>query len=198
MAFSTGTITSSATPTVDLIALVETMLTAHAAWTFVEEYTSGSNVSRVWKNEGALNGFGQDFYIILWRSTTTSTTTLYLLAAEDYNSTTHLCIRACAQPGTTFTPEATYNSAIGATGQVFSNTTWNTVCALTTSTAAFEYLIRVTNNSLLIKSSSGSAYGVGAGLFTPFFPSQPNEFPLALFQWGNTDTDGSGSVSAPA
>lgn len=195
MAYASGTITSSATPAIDLISLVEAMLTTHAAWTFVEEYTLSTQVSRVWKCDGALNGYGQDFYIILYRLTASDATDVTILAAEQYNSTTHLVIRGCANPGSTATPEPIYNSRYGDTGYAFNYGNWNIYCTVSASSATFDYYIRVTNNSILVVSSASNGYGIGAGLFTPLFPSQPNEFPLAQFHWGNKGSDNSSSVS---
>src|SRR5690606_322196 len=121
MTYQTGSILS-ATPSADAMSIIESMLTAHPAWEFVENYVDGTYTNRVWKCLGTENDFGQDFYVAFMRLTATiNTAPIIVQAAEQYNSTTHVATRALAVPGATFNPEATFASPYGATGYAFSH-----------------------------------------------------------------------------
>lgn len=196
MSFAHNTIVGSATPTTDLLTIIEASLTTHPAWEFVEEYVISTVTTRVWKCLGTENDFGTDFYIC-FRYTTASagTADLYITAAEEYSTSTHQATRGVGNPANIITPDATYNAYQGATAANFNSTVWNQLCWSVTSTVSFEYFVAVTSNYILVKTSATPTYANYVGLFQPFFPSNANEFPLVLCPFGNIDVDGSGSVS---
>src|SRR6478736_4388044 len=102
--------------TAALVAQIETMLTAHAAWEFVENvtqinrqthvattnvYDAETYTCRVWKNLGTLNGYGKDFYVAIITSVVKSVRAtdfanqhdedqncIWILPFEDWNTTT--------------------------------------------------------------------------------------------------------------
>jgi len=196
MSFISGTIVGNATPSTELVTLIEAQLTAHAAWEFVEETVSGNSTIRVWRNLGLLNDFGTDFYLAIFRLTASiGTSNVYFSVGEEYSTVTHQVTRAVGNPASTVTPDATYNAYQGATAAAWNSASWNTLCFSVTSTVSMEYFIAVTKNFLLVKTSPTPTYAIYAGLFQPFFPSNANEFPLVLCPFGNTDIDGAGSVS---
>ncbi len=110
----TGDLSASVIP---IVTKLEALLTAHAAWTHVEDATeyldrteSGSGLDyhaetytiRVWKNSGSANGTGHDFYLTITTAVTftpdsgqivTGTHThfgaVWLNGMESWDSTTH-------------------------------------------------------------------------------------------------------------
>jgi hypothetical protein len=64
------TIYNTATPALDIMTNLQTWMPANG-YTFVETYTSGTNISDVYKSPGTSNSFGTDFYIGFNRTSTT-------------------------------------------------------------------------------------------------------------------------------
>lgn len=86
MSYATGPIQSATQPAKDLMDTVGTTIDAHAAWEFVEEVAgTGTNVARVYRCLGTLNGFGTDFYMAMTRTSLTSGVVVTI--GEGYDST---------------------------------------------------------------------------------------------------------------
>ncbi len=198
MAYTSGTETSDASATATLVARIETALTAHSAWEYVEEVTAGSYTVRVWRNKGADNGFGSDWYLALMR--TSDTSDLRFLVSEGWDGS--LAYRACVNPGSQSYIETTYRSLTGDTGYAWSDGRWNPYLTLATNTSSFAWRIHVNNKRVIVQTSiSGSLQGIKyLGLFDkvePFSSATWNSynFPLVAVPLDLTgyDTDGSGS-----
>lgn len=182
------------TPTTTLLTKFHDMITAHAAWDYVEDSTDGAFTVRTYKSDGTLNGEGKDFYLHFSFTTAAKETNgIYVQASEGWDTGAKKLIRGCVNPATTFTPEATYNSATGATAYVASSTNWNRVTTIGTSQVDMTYWVVVTSKGFWCYSTS-STYLSHAGLFLPLW-SHANEYPLFQAPLGNTDQDASGSVS---
>lgn len=194
MAYASGQLTGAANPAQDLVTQIETLLTNHVAWTFVEEVISGTSIFRVWKNAGTSNAWGTDFHIALQR--TDIATYLRVLAFEVWDATNKLGIRGCPDPMMTATPEATYASYQGATGAVLTDFNhFNRYCIVPLSTVDFNWWVVVTNNQLIVVSNADAAAPtVLAGVFERF-TSHTHEFPLVVQRVGYGDLDTAGSVS---
>ena len=196
MSYQTGSILS-ATPSNEVMTIIESMLTAHPAWEFVENYVDGTYTNRVWKCLGTENGFGQDFYVAFMRLTASiGTAQIIVQVAEQYNATTHVATRALANPGSTFTVDATYAAPYGNTGYAFSHANWYKSIPYTPTTSTFQYYFVVTPNSILMAGSS-TTYPVFAGLYEPFWDGLDTipDFPLCAIQMGYSDADGSGAFT---
>lgn len=196
MSYDTDTILS-ATPSTDLMTVIEAELTAHPAWEFVESHVDGSYTNRIWKCLGSANDWGVDYYVAFMRLTASiGTAPIIIEVAEDYNTSTHVATRGIVPPGSTLTPNATDASAYGSTTYAFSHANWNKTYTLTTTTTAFVYHIVATNNALVLMTSA-STYPVYVGLFTPLWAADfvGKEFPLFVAQIGFNDVDGSGSFT---
>lgn len=180
MSYVENTVVSNAAPTTALVSAIEAQLTAHEAWSFVEQVTDGSFTVRIWRNLGTKNDWGADFYVALMVTTSSSgTSNLIMKAAESWDGSTKLATRGCPNPASTYTPDATFNSAYGTTGYAWSSTNWNANVSFSTSITSFTYRIVVTSNGLHVFTSTSNNYGY-AGLFETWWPSTTNEFPLCV------------------
>lgn len=176
MSYLSGTIVSNASPTTALITAIEGELTAHPAWDYVEEVTEGGFTSRVWKCLGTLNGWGEDFYVALMR--TSASSTLTVKAAELWNGT--LAVRGLPIV-TAGAPEATFKSKYGATGYAWSSGNWNASLIAAVSVTSMAYRIIVTAKGLWVHTYIGTtSSGMYVGLFDIPSPLVPValEFPL--------------------
>lgn len=181
------------TPVTTVLNQIHTMMGAHAAWSHVEDSTDGSYTVRTYFCDGAVNGL-MDFYLHLsYVTSNKETNNVYIQVSEDWDAGAKKLIRGAVNPGTTFTPEGTYNSATGATSYVPSSTNWNRNVLFATSQTDFTYWIVLTERGFWIRTSV-STYPAYGGLFEPFW-SHANEYPLYLAPIGYTDTDGSASFS---
>lgn len=193
MAYASGTNTGSTDPVSDFVGEIETLLTAHAAWTFVEEVIDGSWTYRIWRNSGLQNDWGEDFYIaLMW----TSTTLLYSVPFEEWDAVNKKGIRGTPRPENTRTPEATYGSYYGDTGYDLDNNNafYYTSGRMDFSTVSYDWWVVVTKNGLFYMTSEW-LFPVYLGLFESFHPTNPREFPLWLVPLGDNDIDRAGTVS---
>lgn len=207
MTYATGAITANATPSTALIAQIETTLSAHAAWQFVEEFIAGTMTYRVWRNLGTANGFGQDWYLIMHRLSS-GTGNVFFAAAEQYSTTTHAHTHPCpaepqnisstngpipdadfAYPGGPYPLTGTVGY-LGGTDKLFT-------VQMGTSTTAFDYYYTVTNTGLMIATKVVAVITAGAvGLFDSLLTGgTPDPFPLMIV---NIPQSQSSTVSAGA
>lgn len=111
MTYYAGSTTSSS-PQVDAIAFIETGLTAHAGWVFIESttFTHGgfSKTARVWKCLGSQNAGGLDFYVLLIRYTDgSSNPCIGVRLSEGYDVSTHTVSRPVPATGSANTVSGT-------------------------------------------------------------------------------------------
>lgn len=190
MSFVTATDTSDAAAGTTLLNAIETLLSGHAAWSFVETVVSGTFTCRVWKCLGTANSWGSDWYLILRRSTSgIATSAITITACESYDSSGHLMTRFMQSLTTAATPDSTLNSVTGTTTVAPGSAPFT--MTVTPSVTTFTYWILLTKNSLVLRSSidTSPAY---IGLFTPFFAADwpTKEFPLVCTLLGNGNSLG--------
>lgn len=198
MAYTSGTETSDASATATLVNRIETALTAHSAWEYVEEVTEGGYTSRVWKNKGTENDFGSDWYLALMR--TSDTSDLTFKAAEDWDGS--LAYRGCANPSNTYTPGATYASAYESAGYSWSSTNINGYVKLSTNTTSFSWKVHINSKRLIVQTAVGTTVSniIYTGIFDvpePFASASYSamEFPLCVAPILGDDFDSNGSTS---
>lgn len=78
MTYTFGTVTD-ANPASTFMTAMDTVITAESGWSFVETYTSGNDVTNIYKSAGSVNSSGTDFYMGLNRTATTATTVQVVL-----------------------------------------------------------------------------------------------------------------------
>jgi hypothetical protein len=164
------TIYNTATPALDIMTNLQTWMPANG-YTFVETYTSGTNISDVYKSPGTSNSFGTDFYIGFNRTSTT-VASVGVMVFEQWDAVNKKAIKyAPSTGGSSTTPagDGTINDA-----GVFLNVTTsaascykNTVIATAASVSATIYL-NITVNRLIWGHSTTTPYAGYAGLYDPF------------------------------
>jgi hypothetical protein len=201
MSIASGTI-NSATPGSALRTEIETLMTAHSNWTFIEAVVITTTTWNVWKNHGSgvadPNDFGSDFFIALGVSTA-SPTVMIIRVFEAWDATGKLAIRPVPTGGQASNADA---SALATGGVVLSTATAlpgnNTLVAAPNTN---NYYIALSKNALKYGSVRSDApttyYPIYAGIFDSFV-TDANEFPLVLA--GNANTlgtvqGGNGSTS---
>lgn len=194
MSYFTQQLVASSTPSTTIRAKFDELIQAHPAWDFVKEWTDSTFTVRTYKNDGTLNGMGKDMYFHLSHTTASAaTSSFYMQCSEGFDATGNLLIRGCANPATTFTPEATFESATGATGYAASNANWNRVLLSATNTTDMTYWLVVTATGIWYRSTV-DLYASHCGFFDQIF-SHANFYPIWQAHIGNNDIDLSGSVS---
>lgn len=196
MSFNTGVITSATQPAKDLMDTLGGIIDAHAAFEFVEEVVgTGTNVARVYKCLGSVNGFN-DFYIALARTSLTSR--VVLIAGEGYDSGTKRFTNPVIYQTSTaitigagreyVTPKHVANDQINigsvVNGSIFCSVPGTGPAAnangVGVNTTGFTYWISVTNKMLFIGTSTDSGW-MYAGLFESFHAVPTVEaFPLVV------------------
>lgn len=112
MTYYTGS-TSSGSQGPDIINFIETGLTAHAGWSFIEATTfthaSQTKTCRVWKCLGTQNAGGLDFYVYLIRYVATGSgeDNIGFRVSEGYDSATHTVSRPAPATGSANTVSGT-------------------------------------------------------------------------------------------
>jgi hypothetical protein len=186
VALTSGSRVSQANPAEDLATLINTAITAHSNWQFVEDYTVSTTKWSVYKCLGAGNSIGSDYYVFFNRLTTAGTTVLYGPgAAETYTTGTHSYGHPCPVPSTSNATPASDGSSGGATVYALAATQQPTTLQaqdLTTSTSAYDYWIAVNNDGLWIGTRvSTTNYGAIVGPLDSLVdtPATNDPFPLA-------------------
>lgn len=177
MTFYTGTV-NDAFPATALMAALDSLITGHAAWEFVEEVVNGTDVSRVYKCLGSVNSWGTDFYVVMRRVSPTGNVGFEL--AEDYITGTDLLIRYApadnASPGSgTYTTPAG-DKSIGAVGQLPDAAVVG--FAFISSTSTMDWWLSITNDRMCFAAKEqGFSY---VGLYESFHASGIDPAPLVL------------------
>lgn len=179
--YTSGTI-NSATPATDLMTALDTHITNNG-WTFVETYTSGTNISNIYKSPGASNSFGTDFYVGLNRTSTTSNVALFL--CELYDSSTHYA-RKYAPPGLNAIPDTDY-TVVDATGINPDSASFQKAAVITrVNSTLFTWYANVTVDRMIFGSSATSGELVYAGLYDPLIPG--DSFPICVMKISGSST----------
>lgn len=197
MSFNSGTISGSATPALALMSALHTEIDGHAGWTYIEEVTSGTTTTRVYRSDSAFNTHGANFYLYL-RRTDDANTSISVALSELWTTggtgTVTYPVTTAAIAATTLTPDASgrYNGATS-TGVLLANCFQPTLAVNTTS---FFWLCSVTADRVVIGTlSGGSNSGVYAGAYERLYTSVIDPAPLCLMAVsGNATTVGSSAV----
>ena len=185
MGYATSNETSDATPSATMLTALETLLTAHASWTFIEEISS-PGVYRIWKNDN--NDSSITFYVAI--DGDTSNTQLRFTAFELWEADgADVPSRICPNPATTLTPAA---DASYATTGTWTGANWEVV---TGDTSDYTYYMMVNNNGILLNTdqgTSGFTFPWWIGTWKAWM-NNGNEYPVASIALADTDLDGGGS-----
>jgi hypothetical protein len=181
---------NTANPALDIMTNLQTWMPANG-YVFVETYTSGTNISDVYKSPGTSNSFGTDFYIGFNRISTT-TTTVSVMVFEQYNVSTHLATKYAPQTGgTSMTPAS--DGSVNDSGVLLSSTTSgaslykSTYIYAPVSTAITHYVNINVNRIIWGNSTSYSDNGY-AGLYDPI--GSASLFPLIVLNIGYNSYNG--------
>jgi len=180
MTYSTAALTAQTTPATSLITAIEAALTAQGGWTAIETVVIGANTFKVWRCNGATNGFGTDFFLYLGRATA-GTGNVTVRLSEAWDATGKLVLRGCYGGTNTSVLDSATGSRFGATTYAIDSANWSAT-TLTTATA-FTYWIIATKDALIVQTSSGTNI-VYAGIYADNALVQAQQptlrFPLAL------------------
>ena len=175
---------NTATPALDIMTNLQTWMPANG-YTFVETYTSGTNISDVYKSPGTSNSFGTDFYIAFNRTSTT-TTVVSPMVFEQWDAVNKKAIKYAPQTGgTTMTPAS--DGSVNDSGVLLSVTTAgaslykSTYMFAPVSTATTLY-ININIDRIIWGSGTDYLYHGYAGLYDSF--NNANPFPLVVATWG--------------
>lgn len=188
---------------------IQTALAANAAFSLVEDYTSGAVVYHVWKCLGTANG-KTDFYIIFAASDTNSS--IYCFVAETYDVTTHSVTRPTrtygnGQPGSAnvdATTNALYGTLVSALGNNGGAPTFGTDAAyytLTCGTGSVDYWIRTSSRGVTFTWRNGTTFSAAwLGMFNSLVTAYADPFPIAFMDLasGSLSSSFGGSVAGAA
>lgn len=191
MSYATGQITSSSTPATALKDEIETLLTAHAAWTKDDSFTASIYTFEVWKSAGASNSFGTDFYVVMEH--TSDADRLFFRAMEEFDNTTDQGRRGCPD-NDSFSVTELDGTRYGDTYAALTDANqFNPNVYVDMNVTDFNYFIGVSANAITV-STTDSSSPIQAGLFEPL-GSDPNEFPLVLMKFGHASQSNASTVS---
>lgn len=183
MSYTSGTLSSStSTPGADLLSQLESMLTSHPNWDYVQDVTLSGSTYRVWKNRGSgtgANSFGQDFYV---HFRVDSSQNLNVSASEGFVTSSGNAIRPVA--GRTNGQALNANGSFGDETNGLALDSSSVPYAYVQTAASTPYYISVTSNRICLAAGSSSAFY--AGLFDSLLPSEP--FPLCISGTSNLET----------
>jgi hypothetical protein len=175
---------NSATPALDLINAIETLMASHSNWQLVDTVVITTITHKVYKNFGTgvadNNSFGQDFYVVL-SYTTATPTQIFVRAVEGWDTTTDLALRPVMDDANNATNADTSGGAVGGVAlnsNVFGILTGTLLATPNTN----EYYIALSKNALKFafrRSDASNPFGCYAGIFESYV-TIPNEFPLCM------------------
>lgn len=201
MSYRTGTVVNTpASQATDFYqTYVKPLLTAHAAWQFVEDYNGDATYNvHVWKLLASASGAPNDVYFGFFDQKT-GNTQFYMRGFETYNAATHQLTHGTKNPGGNgMTTNA--NGAFDDTAYTISITgdTYAGYKNVNTATAGgtYDYWIVVTNFGIYVTTRVGaSVYGMFGAVYdsllpTPLAVNDPYPFYLGDFNggsaWGQT------------
>jgi hypothetical protein len=151
MAYSTGTIPVTANPAKDMMDALHPLITGNG-YTFVEDFTSGAELIKVYKSSAASNGVA-DFYLYVRRTADTASAVTFTVS-EAWDATGKKVQKYI--PSTAGTPNAaanyTVNDPTGKTPTDISGTgiVYITVTIATAGSNAFNYWVSVNASRLVV------------------------------------------------
>ena len=180
--FATGSIIS-ATPSTALMTVIDTNMLA-VGWVFVETYTSGTDITNVYKSPGSLNSWGIDFYVGVRRASTTGT--IYVMLGELYDIATHKFTKY-AYAGLSSLPDTdgTVIDAVGLLPTAMSSASNVAINCFTS--ISFDYYLncsidRIILGTSAVVSSSAGVNPVYIGLYDPVYSF--DKFPICVMTLG--------------
>lgn len=191
MVYATADVTGDSAANVTLKTALDSLLTAHPSWTFIETSTTYGQDVDTWKNDA--NDAGVTFYIHV--SNQFSTYGVAIAVSELYNDTTHYPARLAPAPYSTYTPDATYatySESYSWTGA------WFVYFGYTTA-SDYTYRMAVTRNGIYAFPGLWSQnHPTGLFVWDRFYPTAENEFPLGIGRmFTPTEDDFSGTRQNP-
>lgn len=190
MAYSTTTI-NSATPAVGLMDWLDTEILA-AGWTDVETWTSSTKTANVYKSPAASNDAGVDFYVTIYRASTTDTS-IKVMIHEAYDAVNHKLQKYAPAAGTGITVNVADNTVTDATGVLPDSATPRGILVNFALSTSIVYWLTVDIDHIVL----GSNYAVGvvyAGIADSLLTSAAD--PVCLVVTGNrANGEGAGAAS---
>lgn len=195
MSYTTGTIINQPLVAETLITAIKNQLTAHAAWSWVENYndTGGQNWTHdIFKSSGFSNSLGSDWYFVISRPRLNNPTAIYFWVCETYNATTHQAARWTPPNPTninTLYPVAADTSY--SVGTLIPNYfTNNSAHYVSLSTSVTDYWIIATANTVTVatRQAPGGTTAMHAGLFDSLVYQAATNDPVPLQIWGTNNS----------
>ena len=178
---------NTATPALDIMTNLQTWMPANG-YTFVETYTSGTNISDVYKSPGTSNSFGTDFYIGFNRTATTATT-VAAMVFEQWDAVNKKAIKyAPATGAASMTPAS--DGSVNDSGVLLSATTAAASCYKSASlyiplnNASWVIYVNININRIIWGSSNSYVYNGYAGLYDSFSTNNVT-FPLCVVSFSD-------------
>jgi hypothetical protein len=203
MSYHTGNV--AATAPASIMAAVQPLIDAHAAWEFVETVVGSvaTNVTDVYRCLGAVNSFGTDFYIGICR---TASSTLGVIIGETYNAGAKTFSKGAphvASAGTlAVAADGSYGTArhVANENSLVAPTTGFLRAASFTPTAGAaptgNWYLSVTNDRVVL--ASYNVAGVYVGLYDSFHAAALDPFPLVTATLTHGTTFATTTVTANA
>ena len=185
MAYASNREVSDATPGATMLTALESLLTAHDSWTFIE--TEPTYSRKIWKNDS--NQSGRTFHVALG----TTTTALGIYIFEQWNTDTHLPLYITPQGTINYTPTA--NAAFSETES------WSSAFpqSITGNTSDYSYYFMVTQNCIVAQCGASYAdnYPVFAGVWDHYWSGIANDNYCGLVQLGYNNANAGAVTRAP-
>jgi hypothetical protein len=177
MGYASGTITNANAADL-LYTEIETLFTAHANWDHVETISSGGIEHEIWRNNGANNSFGSNFFIAIIYDATGGLT-LDIKCFESWDGTNDKAIRPCVGATGSRTPNANGSYGNETTGFVITDTTDMAYGRVSTPTTGYDYFIQVSQDRICVATKfSTTDHAIYAGLYESLLASDP--FPICV------------------
>jgi len=174
---------NTATPALAIMTSLQTWMPANG-YVFVETYTSGTNISDVYRSPGTLNSFGTDFFIAFNRTATTAAT-VAVMVFEEWDAVNKRAVNyAPSTGGVAMTPAS--DGSVNDSGVLLSATTnaasCNKNCTIgATASVSSTVYINITVDRIIWGNSQNVSYSGYAGLYDSFTTSA---FPLVVVRSG--------------
>jgi hypothetical protein len=179
MVYYEPTYASSATPAVDVMNDMQTKMVA-GGWTFVETFTSGTDVTDVYKSPAASNSLAMDYFIYLNRTATTATVVTVGIS-EQYDSTGKKALKYATNVLTSLTPNPT-DFTVNDTGVVLNGASALnkiTLFSLALNTAR-AFSINITPERVMVTSQTLATAGTANGAYVGIFDASSTAWTVCL------------------
>lgn len=195
MSYGTGTMPASTTPAKDFMDEINTLLTAHAGWSLVEQYTisgtpanNNNHVQYVYENTA--NSWGTPFYVGFFRFAD-SATQISTVVSEVYTLATHKFAKFC-YTGVGWPIQADFSQGVVGTSDQYGDA-GIAQPSFNVNASGYSYMYSITNDRAIFMSANGTGsqyWGISfAGVIQPFYPASASPLtadPFPLFLYANT------------